>query len=106
MLKFEDFKKLNLVIAEILQVEDHPNADKLYIVEVDTGLTKKKVVAGIKPFYSKEELVGKKVVMLENLELATIRGAESAGMILATKNEGALTLLVPEKDIKTGSPVS
>ena len=104
--KFEDFKKLNLRIAKILKVEDHPNADKLYLITVSTGEAEKTVVAGIKPFYKKEELEGRSVVIVDNLEPATIRGVVSNGMILATKDGELLAVLIPEKAVKIGSPVS
>ncbi len=104
--KFEDFKKLNLRIAKILKVEDHPNADKLYLITVSTGEAEKTIVAGIKPFYKREELEGKSVVIVDNLEPATIRGVVSNGMILATKDGESLAVLVPEKPVKIGSPVS
>jgi len=106
MIKFEQFKSMDIRIAKILEVEDHPNADKLYLLTVDVGGDKKKLVAGIKEHYTKEELVGKQVVVLNNLEPATIRGAESQGMALATKDGEKLALLVPEKEVKIGSPVS
>ena len=104
--KFEDFKKLNIRIAKILKVEDHPNADKLYLVTVSTGEAEKTIVAGIKPFYKKEELEGKSVVIIDNLEPATIRGVVSNGMILATKDGESLAVLIPERAVKIGSPVS
>lgn len=104
--KFEDFKKLDLKIAKILKVEDHPNADKLYLVTVATGEAEKTIVAGIKPYYKKEELEGKSVVIIDNLEPANIRGVVSNGMVLAAKDGVALAVLVPEKEIKIGSPVS
>lgn len=104
--KFEDFKKLNIRIAKILKVEDHPNADKLYLVTVSTGEEEKTIIAGIRPYYKKEELEGRSVVIIDNLEPATIRGVVSNGMLLATKDEGSLAILVPEREIKIGSPVS
>ena len=61
MITFEDFKKLEIKVGEIKEVEDHPNADKLYIIKVNTG-EDRTIVAGIKNFYSKEELVGKKII--------------------------------------------
>jgi len=106
MIKFAQFKAMDIRIAKIVGVEDHPDADKLYVVAVETGEGTKKVVAGIKEHYTKEELVNKQVVMLNNLEPATIRGVQSDGMILATKDGSKLALLVPEKEVKTGSPVS
>ena len=106
MPSIKDFQNYELVIAQIKEVKDHPNADKLYLITVSTGEAEKTIVAGIKPFYKKEELEGKSVVIIDNLEPATIRGAVSNGMILATKDGESLAVLVPEKPVKIGSPVS
>jgi len=106
MITFNQFKEMSLVIARIVAVEEHPNADKLYIVTVDTGSETKKLVAGIKQHYQKEELLNKKVVVLDNLEPATIRGIESSGMILVAKDDAQLAILAPEKDVAVGSKVS
>jgi len=106
--KFEDFKKLQLKIAKVLKVEDHPNADKLYVLTVTTGTgeAEKTIVAGIKMHYKPEELVGKQVVIIDNLEPAVIRGVASNGMLLATKDGNSLAILAPDREITTGSPVS
>lgn len=106
IIKFQDFKQLELKIAKILKVEDHPNADKLYILTIDTGGVEKTIVAGIKPHYKPEELVGRSVVVVDNLEPADIRGVVSNGMLLAAKDDKSLAILVPQREIKTGSPVS
>jgi len=104
--KFEDFKKLQLKIAKVLKVEDHPNADKLYVLTVTTGTEEKTIVAGIKLHYKPEELAGKQVVIIDNLEPAVIRGVASNGMLLATKDASSLAVLAPDREITTGSPVS
>ncbi|MBL7069477.1 MAG: methionine--tRNA ligase subunit beta [Candidatus Omnitrophica bacterium] len=106
MVSFQDFKKMDIRIAVIKDVKDHPNADKLFIVNCDTGTEEKQVVAGIKDSYKPEELIGKKVVVITNLEPATIRGVESHAMILAAKDDNTLSVLVPEKEIKTGTKIS
>jgi methionyl-tRNA synthetase len=104
--KFEDFKKLELKVAKVLKVEVHPNADKLYVITVTTGEAEKTIVAGIRQHYKPEELTGKSVIIIDNLEPAIIRGATSNGMILATKDGERLAILIPEKEVKIGSPVS
>lgn len=104
--KFEDFKKLDIRIAKVLKVEEHPNADKLYVITVTTGDAEKTIVAGIRPYYKKEELEGRSVVVVNNLEPAAIRGVVSNGMILASKDENTLAVLIPERAVKIGSPVS
>ena len=105
MVTLEDFKKIELIIAEIKEVIEHPNADRLYVLKVDNGKEIKQLVAGIRKFYTKEELVGKRVVIVNNLQPAVIRGEESNGMALATSDENGLSLLTIEKDIKIGSQV-
>ncbi|MCQ9206607.1 MAG: methionine--tRNA ligase subunit beta [Omnitrophica bacterium] len=106
MITFDQFKAIDIRIAKIVSAEDHPNADKLYVLTVEVGEGTKKLVAGIKEHYTKEELVNKEVVVINNLQPATIRGVQSEGMALATKDGGKLALLVPEKEVKVGSPVS
>ena len=95
-----------VVVGKIVLLRPHPNADKLYLLTVDTGEGTKKVVAGIREHYTKEELVNRQAVMINNLEPATIRGQRSDGMILATRDGEKLAILVPDKEVKVGSPVS
>jgi methionyl-tRNA synthetase len=105
MISFDDYKKLDLKIAEIVEVKDHPNADKLYLVTVRIGDKEKQLIAGLKGHYSPEELKGKQVVVLDNLEPAVIRGIKSEGMLLAAGDDEQIAILVPEKPVKTGSGV-
>jgi len=105
MVSFEEFKKLSLKIARIKEVKDHPNADKLYIVKVEIGGEEKELVAGIKKAYKPEELSGKLVVVVDNMEPATIRGIESKGMILASQDGDNMAVICPDKDIASGSLV-
>jgi len=105
MATIDDFRKLDLRIAEIKEVNEHPNADKLLILTLDLGDRQKQVVAGIKSFYSRDELLGKQVVLVDNLEPAILRGVESQGMILAGSDENTLAILNPEKKLKLGSIV-
>lgn len=106
MVKFDDFKKLSIKIARVLKVENHPNADKLYILTINTGETEKVIVGGIRQYYNPDELVDKYIVVVDNLEAANIRGVISNGMLLAAKDDKTLALLVPDKEVKVGSPVS
>ena len=105
MISLDDFKKLELRTAEILDVVPHPNADKLYVLDIQVGEEKKKIVAGIRPYYTPEELKGKKVIVVNNLAPAVIRGVESQGMLLAASNDLGLTIVVPERPISSGSVV-
>jgi len=105
MVTIQDFKKLELKIGQIKEVKDHPNADKLYIVIVDLGDKTKQLVAGIKSSYKKEQLLGKQVVVIDNLEPAVLRGVESQGMLLACEDEKGITIISPERNVKLGSIV-
>ncbi len=106
MISFDEFKKLEIVTAKVIEVEDHPNADKLYVMKIDIGGEIRQIVAGVKAYYKKEELLNKQIVALKNLQPATIRGVESNGMMLATKDDKTLAILVPEKEVTLGSPIS
>ena len=106
MISYEDFKKLDIRVAEIKTVREHPNADKLLILEVDVGDEIKQIVAGIKGAYGQEDLVGRKIIVLNNLEPAVLRGETSSGMLLAASEDGSLpVLLSPEKNVSAGSRV-
>ncbi len=105
MISFEEFKKLSIKIAQIKEVRDHPNADKLYIMTIDIGGETKQIVAGIKSYYRPEELKERKVVVIDNLEPALIRGVESQAMLLAALDAQNLAIIVPEKDISAGAKV-
>ena len=105
MITLEDFKKMEIKVARIKEVTDHPNADRLYVITVDVGDKTKQVVAGIKNSYTKEELVGRQVVLVDNLDPAMLRGVESQGMILAASDENGLCIVVPEKERRLGSIV-
>jgi methionine--tRNA ligase beta chain len=105
MINIEEFKKLELRIARIKEVADHPNADKLYVLTLDLGDRTKQVVAGIKKSYAAGDLIGKLVVVVDNLEPAVLRGVESQGMILAASDENGIAVLSPDKNVVLGSVV-
>ena len=105
MATIEEFKKLELKIAQIKEVAEHPNADKLYVITLDVGDKTKQVVAGIRGSYIKEDLMGKQVVLVDNLEPAVIRGVESQGMILAASDESGFAIVSPTRSVKLGSTV-
>lgn len=105
MITIEDFRKLELKIAEIKEISEHPNADKLYVIKVDLGDKVKQLVAGIRGSYQKEELLGKQVVVIDNLEPAVIRGIESQGMLLAASDEEGICVVSPLRKVKLGSIV-
>ncbi len=107
MISYNTFKEMDIRIGRVLEVEDVEGADKLYLVTVDIGTETRKMVAGIKPWYTKDELIGKNVVVLANLEPKVIRGVESKGMLLATMFDNRLSILTTDRqDIPPGSIVS
>lgn len=105
LITYDDFKKLELKIGEIVAVEDIPGADKLYKFRVNIGDREIELIGGFKTSYTKEELLHKKVPVLVNLEPKTVRGITSNGMILACDLNGKPTLLLPEKDVPPGSVI-
>ncbi len=93
---YDDFAKLDLRIAEILEARPHPNADKLLLLSLKVGEVQKQIVAGIKLHYTPESLVGKKIVIINNLKPAVIRGEESNGMLLAASSAEKVVVLTPD----------
>jgi len=106
-IEFKDWEKLDLRIGTIKAVEDHPDADKLYVLIVKfDDVPDRQIIAGIKEQYKKEELIGKQVVVIVNLQPITLRGIESNGMILAAVNKkDKIVLISPEKKIDNNSKV-
>jgi methionyl-tRNA synthetase len=105
MVSFEEFKKLDIRIAKVLEVKEHPKADKLFVLKIDLGDRQKQIVAGIRGVYKKEDLAGRQIVVVDNLEPVTIRGESSEGMLLAAQSAEEISLLVPDKPIKEGAKV-
>lgn len=105
IVSYEEFKKLDLRVAKIINIEDIQGADKLYKITIEIGEEKRTIVAGIKKQYKKDELLGRLIVVITNLEPAKIRGVESNGMLLAASDGDMISILSPDKDIKTGSIV-
>jgi len=114
---FDDFARVDLRVARIVQAENHPSADRLFKLQVDDGPgTPRQICAGIRGAYTAEQLVGKSIVIVANLAPRVIRGEESRGMLLAASDapkEGAepgtvrrVVLLTPMSDIPPGSIVS
>ncbi len=89
----DSFAKLNLRVAKIEKAELHPNADKLYVLTLNAGNAKRQIVAGIRQYYSQEELTGKSIVFVSNLAPANLRGVQSNGMLLVAEKNGAVKVL-------------
>ena len=106
--EFSDWEKLDLRVAEIKEVEEIKGADKLYKLILDVGgLGERTICAGIKSYYSKEELIGKKIIYFSNLKPRVMKGIESQGMLLAASSSEheAVVLIFPEKDIENGAKI-
>ena len=106
MISIDEFRKIELKIGTIKSAEPHPNADKLMVLQIDLGSEQRQICAGIRNQYTPEELVGKQIVVVANLETAKLRGLESQGMLLAASDEGRVIILTPEKSVQAGSKVS
>ena len=105
---FSVWEKINLIVAEIRNVEDIEGADKLYKLTLDTGIYGERIIcAGIKKHYSKEELFGKKIVLFENLMPRKLKGIESRGMLLAatSQDHNKVVLISPEKEVENGTKI-
>jgi methionyl-tRNA synthetase len=119
MITFEDFAKVDLRIARVVHAEPHPNADKLLKLQLDDGSGQpRQICAGIKGHYAPEQLVGRLIVIVANLQPRTIRGEESRGMLLAASDmpkdaaaadpnaQRSVVVLTPMSEIGPGSVVS
>jgi methionine--tRNA ligase beta chain len=80
---FDDFTKLDIRVAKVLAVRDHPNADKLVVMDIDLGTQQRQIIAGLKTYCDTQALVGKNIIVVTNLEPRKMRGLESNGMLLA-----------------------
>ncbi|AAM23414.1 methionyl-tRNA synthetase [Caldanaerobacter subterraneus subsp. tengcongensis MB4] len=102
----EDFSKVQLRVAEILEAEKVEGSDKLIKMKLKVGEEIRQIVGGIGKYYSPEELIGKKIIIVYNLQPRKLMGIESQGMLLAATNEGKMALLTVDKDIESGSKIS
>ena|SRR5215475_2068156 len=101
----DDFRKVELKVATIKAAEAHPNADKLLVLQIDLGGEARQICAGIRDHYTPEELLGKQIVVVANLETAKLRGLESQGMLLAASDQGRVVIMTPEKSVEAGAQV-
>lgn len=106
LITLEEFKKMELKTAKVIEAEKIPKADKLLKLKVNLGDEERQLVAGVAEHYTPEELVGKTIIIVSNLQPATIRGIKSQGMLLAVEDSDRLALLTTEKDISPGKRVS
>ena len=105
MITLADFQKLELRVGTVLEAALHPNAERLLVVTVDLGAERRQVVAGIRSAYQPEQLIGRSIVLLANLEPAVIRGVESQGMLLAASDAQGIVVLTTDRPAAPGSPI-
>ena len=103
---FEDFEKMDIRTATVLQAERVPKTDKLLKLTIDTGIDTRVIVSGIAEFYSPEDMVGKQICILANLKPRVIKGIESRGMILmARQNDGKMRFITPQEALVNGAEI-
>ena len=105
LISFIEFQRLKLRVARIESAERVEGVDRLLRLQISLGDEKRQLVAGIAEHYETDDLVGRQIVVVANLEPATIRGVESQGMLLAASDDQGLTLLAPAGDISDGAEV-
>jgi methionine--tRNA ligase beta chain len=105
MITFDDFMKLDIRIGTVTAADKVAGADKLIRLELDLGGEHRQIVAGMATTYAPEEFIGKQVPILVNLEPRKLRGVESQGMILAVDVDGKPVLLLPDREVPSGSVV-
>jgi len=106
LIPYDHFAKLELRVARVLEVRPHPNADRLLLLQVDVGDEQKQIVAGIRQHYTPEQLTGKLIVIVNNLEPAMLRGESSNGMLLAaTSGEKVVVLTVDDPSCDVGAKI-
>lgn len=105
MISFEDFQKLDLRTGKISEAKKIEGADKLLKLIVDIGEEQRQIVAGIAEYYSPQDLKGKQIIVLCNLEPKEIKGVKSEGMLLAVDSKNGVVLIVPEKNVNEGEKV-
>lgn len=106
LISIDDFFKVKLVTGEVVSAESHPKADRLLILQVKVGDVTKQIVSGIRQWYSAEQMVGKTIIVVNNLQPVKLRGIDSNGMLLAvTLPEGGLRLVTTDGPAPSGVAV-
>jgi methionine--tRNA ligase beta chain len=105
-IEYTEFAKLELRVAKVLEARPHPNADKLLLLQIDVGDVQKQIVAGIRQHYTPEQLVGKEIIVVNNLKPTMIRGETSNGMLLAaTSGERVILLTTDDPECVVGAKI-
>src|SRR5256886_12193380 len=106
-INYDDFAKLDLRVATVVECKAHPNADKLLVLQIDLGTEKRQICAGLRQHYPPEQLIGKQIVVVANLAPRTMRGEVSQGMLLAATDPatGRVIVISPAEQVGAGSEV-
>ena len=106
MITIKEFEQVDIRVAAVKSAEPHPNADKLLVLRIDAGESEERtIVAGLKGHYTCEELVGKQIVVVVNLQPVKLRGVESNGMLLAATDGDRVVLLTTDKEVSAGCKI-
>src|SRR5215510_59071 len=107
-IQYDDFAKLELRVATVLECKPHPNADKLLVLQIDLGTEKRQICAGLRQHYEPAQLIGKQIVVVANLAPRQMRGEVSNGMLLAATDPatGRVIVVSPGDNVAAGSKVS
>jgi len=111
MISFEEFQKIDLRVAKVIEAENVKGSEKLLKLKIDLGSSTgsgreiRQIVAGIAKFYKPEDLIGKEIIMVANLEPKILRGLKSQGMLLAAESENKISLLIPDKEMPAGAKI-
>lgn len=106
MITIDDFKKVQLKVAKILEADRVEDSDKLVKLKVDLGSEQRQIIAGIGNIYTPEILVGKQIIVVANLEPRKLMGLESQGMLIAASDEMGPVLIVPESEVRSGTSLN
>lgn len=110
MITYDDFCKLDLRVGKVLEVSDHPNADRLLVIKVDLGTEQRQIIAGLKEYVAPESLIGGNIIVVTNLQPRKMRGLESQGMLLAASymdgDDRKVVTLTTNGDAPAGSEIS
>lgn len=105
-ISIDDFRNIELRVATVTAATPHPNADRLLVLTIELGSEQRQLVAGIRAHYEPHDLIGKQIVVVTNLQPATLRGVESQGMLLAASDDqGRLAIVTPERPVNSGALV-
>ncbi len=107
MISFEEFKKIDLRVAKVITAERVEGSKNLLKLQIDLGEEQRQIIAGIAQFYQPEDLIGREIIVIVNLEPKVVFGLESQGMLLAAedKNQKKPVLLMPDKEVPPGTKI-